>query len=451
LGGRGGRGRGRGGRGGGNDGRDGGRGGRSVPWEEDWNCTGCRASNFGRRTECYRCGAKKGDGKPSEPQISAMDETRSMMTMMFQQLEEQRTSINYVIDCLLEEVINHSESDNSTIPPSCPDYTPAEEVDMDDSKMPQEENMTFTPNFEETIDAVLDDVVAGGKVKSFVVPGTASVEEKSTKDSDNLGESIIRSDVNTVTSNEGNVENAGNNKENNNDKHGNSNASADNDDFAPASPDYTPLDTEDFEDTKPNIAQVVNESELEPDNRKFKCKLCSAKYDVLFDCYVHLQDIHGFSGDDPDVLEENVIQPSVTAQEDMFQCTLCEMKSNDMFVIFLHLENEHDVGDDEETLEKHVLKLGSVQAADESNSHTVEIDSGDLESDDSGAVHEEDVCTSASESVTNDPSRSSSPVHIETIEQLKEVMKKDKVKFVINDELRDSPEFNEIMQGASNQ
>ena len=64
---------------------------------------------------------------------------------------------------------------------------------------------------------------------------------------------------------------------------------------------------------------------------------------------------------------------------------------------------------------------------------------------------ESDVSNSASESITNDPSRSSSPIHIETIDQLKEVMKKDKVKFVINDELKDSPEFMEIMHGANNQ
>jgi len=433
----GGRGRGQGGRG---DARDGGRGGRSVPWEEDWDCTRCRASNFGRRTDCFKCGAKKGEGKPSEPQISAMDETRSMMDMMFQQLEDQRISINYVIDSLLEEVIDHAEANNNSNLPPSPDHTTLKEMDSNEMSNPPspdyipsqeiDTNNLGMSNVDEIIDALIDDIVAGDGCNSSPNLG------ENTKASDGNTEQV----VNSVIEKENEEQDAANNEEIAKPNENNFNVLED-DDYAPASPDYTPLDADD-EDTKPNIPQVDEASGQEPDGSKFKCKLCFAKYEVVFDCYVHLQDIHGFSGDDTDVLEENVIQPKSVVQQDLFECSLCQMRSNDMFDVYLHLENKHDIGDDEETLEKHVVKLGSAQAPHDTSNHTVEIDSGDMESD---------VSNSASESVTNDPSRSSSPIHIETIDQLKEVMKKDKVKFVINDELKDSPEFMEIMHGANNQ
>jgi len=51
-----------GGYGGGGSFGGGGRGGGPPPRDGDWNCSACGASNFARRTECFKCYAPMSGG-----------------------------------------------------------------------------------------------------------------------------------------------------------------------------------------------------------------------------------------------------------------------------------------------------------------------------------------------------------------------------------------------------
>eukprot|EP00092_Neocalanus_flemingeri_P043578 GFUD01048052.1.p1 GENE.GFUD01048052.1~~GFUD01048052.1.p1 ORF type:complete len:589 (-),score=208.01 GFUD01048052.1:152-1918(-) len=152
----------------------------------------------------------------------------------------------------------------------------------------------------------------------------------------------------------------------------------------------------------PDYRPVTSPAVMDMDSAKFKCSFCMEKFDIVFEVYEHLQDMHEVE-DNEEVLKQHCIEPNtatyapvtVTAPyteteptsqsppeptsqsqsppepasqappgpsdepvsqpgEDlaMYQCGICQTRMQGMFLIYEHLEEVHDVSDEEQMAEK---------------------------------------------------------------------------------------------------
>ena len=81
-------------------------GDRNFTREEDWDCPQCKVSNFGNRTECFRCGLAKGS-KPEDrvPEVNYVDDYRAQLEALFAQQFAATEAVGEVIDHVLDKVI----------------------------------------------------------------------------------------------------------------------------------------------------------------------------------------------------------------------------------------------------------------------------------------------------------------------------------------------------------
>ena len=431
--GRGGRGRGRGGDRGRGRGRGGGRGGFTQdrgPRPEDWNCPGCRVSNFGNRTECFRCGLGK-DEKPPEKGPSAVDEYRDQIAAMFAQHEEELKqqqqesfdedleagqneegfsleafeAVDEFFDVLVDEVIKTvdppEEKEEEEINVS-EDISPVDtslHLELPESELDQEVSVEEALNGDSTIikTSELDQEVPVKEAQNDDSKIIKTPEQESLQDANNEASDESAAVKTTETHETVSEENEKNNSD---------------DDYAPDSPGYiAPLE---IEDAKPDLAAL------------------------------HATEASHQDGDDLDLQQEDV---DVT-----YECKLCTFQSKaEVFDVFLHLEENHGKNDSsEEELRSLVRIITHEKIPDPQPPNPEPIESSSVDVTLTKDVTEEDVTMEdmTSGNTSEDTERSTSPniTTVNTVEKLKEMLAMDgSVKFIVTPELQYTEEYKDFM------
>ena len=418
--GRGGRGRG-GERGRGRGGRGGDRGGfrhDRGPRLEDWDCPGCRVSNFGNRTECFRCGLGK-DQKPQEKGPSAVDDYRDQIAAMFAQHEqdlkqkqqesqnedleesfsfEAFEAVDNIIDDLVDEVFKI--------------VAPLEEMEEEAVSLSEDTSPVDTSLHLELVGSELGQEAPEEEPNNGDSTMIEAPEQESLKETNN--EEVEASEDSTSVQITEALETVSEENERDNSD----------DDYAPDSPGYTaPMEIEEG-DAKPDLA-ALQASEAAPQD-----------------------------GDDLDLQQETV---DVT-----YECKLCTFQSKDeIYEVFMHLEENHSKSNEDELRSLvRIIKPTDEEIPDpipkpinpepiESSASQSKTDCNSVDITKSKDVTEEDVTMEdmTSGNTSEDTERSTSPPSVNTVEKLKEMLAMDgSVKFIVTPELQYTDEYKSFME-----
>lgn len=130
--------------------------------------------------------------------------------------------------------------------------------------------------------------------------------------------------------------------------------------MANPSPTYQPVSFE-----SPVYRPSENNEAIDPESRKFKCRFCNEAFDIKFEVYEHLTDVHDIP-DDENELNQHCIEPvgatyapTYGSKETpidhghgevrpnhvttTFGCAKCDFQTSDKFPMFEHLEEIHGV------------------------------------------------------------------------------------------------------------
>ena len=408
------RGRGRGGRGGDRGGFRHDRG----PRLEDWDCPGCRVSNFGNRTECFRCGLGK-DQKPQEKGPSAVDDYRDQIAAMFAQHEqdlkqkqqesqnedleesfsfEAFEAVDNIIDDLVDEVFKI--------------VAPLEEMEEEAVSLSEDTSPVDTSLHLELVGSELGQEAPEEEPNNGDSTMIEAPEQESLKETNN--EEVEASEDSTSVQITEALETVSEENERDNSD----------DDYAPDSPGYTaPMEIEEG-DAKPDLA-VLQASEAAPQD-----------------------------GDDLDLQQETV---DVT-----YECKLCTFQSKDeIYEVFMHLEENHSKSNEDELRSLvRIIKPTDEEIPDpipkpinpepiESSASQSKTDCNSVDITKSKDVTEEDVTMEdmTSGNTSEDTERSTSPPSVNTVEKLKEMLAMDgSVKFIVTPELQYTDEYKSFME-----
>jgi len=444
--------RGRGGQANGRGGR--GRGGRAGRERfEDWVCGACGKDNFARNKECFKCGVSKcteGDGGNAnlaplgkrEPEVDHMAELRKQIEEMtanaFKQQcikEENQSIVGNIIEEVLTTVVQQSgdttrslinnedldgNAESSTFQaesdcPESPDYTPSS-YSPDYTPAPTSPDYTPAPHSPDYTPAPHSPDYTPAPHSPDYAPASHSPDYAPAPHSP---------------------------------------------DYAPASqsPGYAPQGSDysrarptnlslsvGYDSPMPNPSPTYQPASFESprttldlESSKYKCSFCMKPYDMIFECYDHLQEEHGVA-DDEDILKSHCLEP--------FVATYTPAPFTENQSIVPQSNNLDDVKQDSSTL---------------SSIHLVAYEGAESESGDSGAIisgdEDEDVTLEGHDVNSNDKygenvpppdmndnvtpddksgssSSSSSPLLVQTIEELEIAFAKEgDVKVVASEDL----------------
>ena len=386
-------------------------------------------SNFGNRTECFRCGLGK-DEKPPEKGPSAVDEYRDQIAAMFAQHEEELKqqqqesndenleagqneeafsfeayeAVDEFLDVFIDEVIKIVDP---------PEEKEEEEINVSEDISPVDTSLHL-----ELPESELDQEASVEEAQN----GDSTIIKTSELDQEVLAEEAQKDDSTIIETPEESLQDANNeagddsaavkttetfetvpevNERDNSD-----------DDYAPDSPGYiAPME---IEDAKPDLAAL------------------------------HASEASHQDGDDLDLHQENV---DVT-----YECKLCTFQSKaEVFDVFLHLEENHDKNDStEEELRSLVRIITHEKLPDPQPPNPEPIESSSVDVTASKDATEEDVTMEdmTSGNTSEDTERSTSPniTTVNTVEKLKEMLAMDgSVKFIVTPELQYTEEYKVFM------
>ena len=447
----GGRGRGgvRGGRGGARGGRGGGRDAGFRERLEDWTCLACGADNFGHRTQCFKCDLAKGEKK--QEIVNYMEDSRSEIEKMMAELMEQRraeqaqvreqhSDASEIVSMIINDIITlvtpdeQEEMDMDAVPDS-PDYTPP-------SPAPRSQLGEPGLDHQDSINKRNTDQEEAASTPQITAPANT---ESSESDSEGVNKTGNDEAGTTFTA-----------ADTNNSK----------DELTPPdSPDYAPTDDfedSDDEDSKARVSSMI----INQDTRK-KCKKCNHAFNEKFDVWDHLIAFHGVA-DDVTILEEFVLDintPNVLlgvdtvevadeevtdeqASDTVYECSLCHLTHKIMFEVYEHLETVHKIGDSEEELMKHINQIPAPHNRDSAilNSNTTVEASAAATNNATDIVNDDDTEGSVNSERAPYTSRSTSPLFVQTVQELRDAIAKDDWNFVVQPEVQNTEEYKQFLE-----
>jgi len=376
---------------------------------EDWDCAACGKDNFARNKECFKCGVPKSrDGNANhvplgtrEPEVDHLTELRKQIEEMtanaFKEQrirEEGQNIVVNIIEEVLGTVLEQSEANldgdlqaesptfqaethcpDGTPAPHSPDYTPAPHS-PDYTPDPHSPDYTPAPHSPEYTPAPYSPdytpaPFSPGFTPAPQSPGPNYSRERPTNLSLTVGYDSPMTNP---------------------------------------SPTYQPASFE-----SPGTT-------LDLESSKFKCSFCMKPFDMIFECYDHLQEEHGL-GDDEDILKSHCLEP--------FGATYAPVPLTENESIAPHSSNlNNDAGpSDQHASTLSSINLVAYEGAGSESGDSGAIISGDEEEDispegpehDANANNKYTLPPDKNDNITPDNisrSSSSSPLLVQTIEEL---------------------------------
>eukprot|EP00090_Calanus_glacialis_P005913 TRINITY_DN14624_c0_g1_i1.p1 TRINITY_DN14624_c0_g1~~TRINITY_DN14624_c0_g1_i1.p1 ORF type:complete len:538 (+),score=219.70 TRINITY_DN14624_c0_g1_i1:151-1614(+) len=260
--------------------------------------------------------------------------------------------------------------------------------------------------------------------------------------------------------------------------------------MANPSPTYQPASFE-----SPVYRPATSPTSMDMDSSKFKCSFCMERFDIVFEVYEHLQEKHNMENNE-EVLKQHCLEPFTATYapvpypdtqhspppaegQSLYQCNACSIRIQNMYEMYEHLEEAHNIPEDD--VSQHcslvqdeqepspgpdnvpVLVRPATPPPTQPPVSTIQLvpagGPDSPESGDSGAIsddEEEEVAPPQdnpnllpiprSQSKASS-TRSSSPLNIETIEQLEIALAEDgDVKMVMSEELTKTEVYARFME-----
>ena len=435
-------------------------GDRSFTREEDWDCPQCKVSNFGNRTECFRCGLAKGS-KPEDrvPEVNYVDDYRAQLEALFAQQFAANEAVGEVIDDVLDMVIGtgiissgEAEEDSAEVAAAhqykcliC-NFQNEEKFEvyehLEEVHKKEEDEFDF---FVETVDSNVEtnasDNVTGelssreeAKIDNVAVSSNDVPDQEHLPSMDNDERKVAECDE------DANIEDPENISNNVIEK------SVDTDDYiAPDSPDYNPpmdLD-DDEEEMKPTIDSFAPYADMEADDDVTEVN--NSQEASPADNEASETELHAVSRSSQRAAEAEVANDLAVGGSKASECATPSFNFRDGEKVIgsekeeSFVEEAQDLIDDganvedETTTEGPNLELENT-SKEVSNDGTIELGSS-LDAEEETLSPE-----------TTSSTRSNSPVMVNTVEELKKVLvRDDKFKFVVNEEVQKTEEFQNFM------
>ena len=416
-------------------------GDRSFTREEDWDCPQCKVSNFGNRTECFRCGLAKGS-KPEDrvPEVNYVDDYRAQLEALFAQQFAATEAVGEVIDHVLDKVIGtviissgEAEEDSAEVAAAfqykcliC-NFQNEEKFEvyehLEEVHKKEEDEFDF---FVETVDSNVETNASDNvtvehreeaKIDNVAVSSNNEPDQEPSADNDERKVADCDEDANIED-----PENISNDV---------IEKSVDTDDYmAPDSPDYNPpmdLD-DDEEEMKPTIDSLLPSADMEADDDVTEVnnsQEASPANNEAAETELHAVSQSSQKAAEAEVANDLVVDGS-KASECAKESVVEESQVQDLIDDGANVE-------DETAIEGPNLEVENI-SKEVSNDGTIEL----------GSSLDAEEETLSPETTTS--TRSNSPVMVNTVEELKKVLvRDDKFKFVVNEEVQKTEEFQKFM------
>ena len=420
-------------------------GDRSFTREEDWDCPQCKVSNFGNRTECFRCGLAKGS-KPEDrvPEVNYVDDYRAQLEALFAQQVAATEAVGEVIDHVLDKVIGtviissgEAEEDTADVAAALQykclicNFQNEEKFEvyehLEEIHKKEEDEFDF---FVETVDSNVEtnasDNVTGehssreeAKIDNVAVSSNDEPDQEHLPSMDNDERKVADCDEDANIEDPENISNDVIEK------------SVDTDDYmAPDSPDYNPpmdLD-DDEEEMKPSSDSLLPSADMEADDDVTEVN--NSQEASPADNEAAETELHAVSQSSQKAAEAEVANDLAVYGSKASEC------AKESVVEESQVQDLIDDGanvEDETAIEGPNLEVENI-SKEVSNDGTIEL----------GSSLDAEEETLSPETTTS--TRSNSPVMVNTVEELKKVLvRDDKFKFVVNEEVQKTEEFQKFM------
>ena len=438
-------------------------GDRSFTREEDWDCPQCKVSNFGNRTECFRCGLAKGS-KPEDrvPEVNYVDDYRAQLEALFAQQFAATEAVGEVIDDVLDKVIGTSiissgeaEEDSAEVAAALQykclicNFQNEEKFEvyehLEEVHKKEEDEFDF---FVETVDSNVetnasDNVTGEHCSREEAKIDNVAVSSNDVPDPDQEHLASMDNDERKVADcdEDANIEDPGNMLNDVTEK------SVDTDDYiAPDSPDYNPpmdLD-DDEEEMKPTIDSFAPHVDMEADDDVTEVN--NSQEASPADDKAAETELHAVSQSSQKAAEAEMADDLAVGGSKASECATPFFNFGDGEKV-IESKKESVV---EEAQVKDLIDGTNVEDETATEGPNLEIENVSKEVSIDGTIElgssldaEEETSLSPE---TTSSTRSNSPVMVNTVEELKKVLvRDDKFKFVVNEEVQKTEEFKNFM------
>ena len=420
-------------------------GDRNFTREEDWDCPQCQVSNFGNRTECFRCGLAKGS-KPEDrvPEVNYVDDYRAQLEALFAQQFAATEAVGEVIDHVLDKVIGtviissgEAEEDTADVAAALQykclicNFQNEEKFEVYEHleeihKKEEDEFDFFVESVDSNVETNASDNVTGehssreeAKIDNVAVSSNDEPDQEHLPSMDNDERKVADCDEDANIEDPENISNDVIEK------------FVDTDDYmAPDSPDYNPpmdLD-DDEEEMKPSIDSLLPSADMEADDDVTEVN--NSQEASPADNEAAETELHAVSQSSQKAAEAEVANDLAVYGSKASEC------AKESVVEESQVQDLIDDGanvEDETAVEGPNLEVENI-SKEVSNDGTIEL----------GSSLDAEEETLSPETTTS--TRSNSPVMVNTVEELKKVLvRDDKFKFVVNEEVQKTEEFQKFM------